>query len=119
MAGKPGTSRSITEFFSVQKVPGTSSDTVTDSWEAISTEDRHSEESDISGESSDDDEDITVNDDQYDASHSGASSSTSTSHSRSSGLVPPAIEGPNISQFRFDKALNKFKNMKMRRIFTY
>ena len=97
MAGKPGTSRSITEFFSVQKAPSTSSDTVTDSREAKSTEDRHGEESDISSESSDDDEDITVNDDQYDAFHSGASSSTSTSHSRSSGLVPPATKKPKHS----------------------
>ena len=34
-------------------------------------------------------------------------------------LMCISIEGPNISQFRFDKALNNFKNMKMRRIFTY
>ena len=61
----------------MQKAPSTSSYTVTDSWEA---EDCHSEESqsDISGESSDHNEDIT---DQYDAFHSGASISTSTSHS--------------------------------------
>ena len=30
-----------------------------------------------------------------------------------------SIEGLDISQFPFDKALNKFKNMKIRRILTY
>ena len=44
--------------FSVYKAPSTSSDTVTDSREAKSTEDCHGEESDIS-ESSDDNEDNT------------------------------------------------------------
>ena len=96
MDGRSGTSRCITEFFSVYKAPSTFSDTVTDSREAKSTEDRHSEESDIS-ESSYDNEDITVNDDQYDASHSGASSSTSTSQSRSSSLAPPATKRPKHS----------------------
>ena len=64
--------------FSVYKAPSTSSDTVTDSREAKSTEDCHGEESNIS-ESSDDNEDNTINNNQYDASHSGAGSPTSTS----------------------------------------
>ena len=85
MASRPGASRCITDFFSAEKTPSTSSHTVTDA------RDYRDEESDIS-ESSDDDEDNTVNGDQYDASHS-----SSTSTSQRSNSAPPATKRPKRS----------------------